>query len=152
MNSNLDAKNDFIAALQENMREKNDEAQYFVMQLEKSSEVIKDQEEEIKCMARRPQTKVIIQKTQEDIKLFVQRMKTKGTNTESNDFTEIIKVKEILLLCILYLYFYFSILRTRFYSRIKKLMNFNQKSKSVMQKFAIWSKVSNIQSQVKISR
>ena len=134
------------------MREKKDEAQYCVMQLEKSSEVIKDQEEEIKCMARRPQTKVINQKTQEDIKLFVQRMKTKGTNTESNDFTEIIKVKEILLLCILYLYFYFSILRTRFYSRIKKLMNFNQKSKSVMQKFAIWSKVSNIQSQVKISR
>ena len=152
MNSNLDAKNDFISALQENMREKNDEAQYFVMQLEKSSEVIKDQEEEIVCMARRPQTKVIIQKTQEDIKLFVQRMKTKGTNTESNDFTEIIKVKEILLLCILYLYFYFSILRTRFYSRIKKLMNFNQKSKSVMQKFGIWSKVSNIQSQAKISR
>jgi hypothetical protein len=152
LNSNLDAKNDFIAALQENMREKKDEAQYCVMQLEKSSEVIKDQEEEIVCMARRPQTKVIIQKTQEDIKLFVQRMKTKGTNTESNDFTEIIKVKEILLLCILYLYFYFSILRMRFYSRIKKLMNFNQKSKSVMQKFAIWSKVSNIQSQVKISR
>ena len=152
MNSNLDAKNDFISALQENMREKNDEAQYCVMQLEKSSEVIKDQEEEIKCMARRPQTKVIIQKTQEDIKLFVQRMKTKGTNTESSDFTEIIKVKEILLLCFLYLYFYFSILRMRFYSRIKKLMNFNQKSKSVMQKFAIWSKVSNIQSQVKISR
>ena len=134
------------------MREKKDEAQYFVMQLEKSSEVIKDQEEEIKCMARRPQTKVINQKTQEDIKLFVQRMKTKGTNTESNDFTEIIKVKEILLLCFLYLYLYFSILRMRFYSRIKKLMNFNQKSKSVMQKFAIWSKVSNIQSQVKISR
>ena len=134
------------------MREKKDEALYFVMQLEKSSEVIKDQEEEIVCMARRPQTKVINQKTQEDIKLFVQRMKTKGTNTESNDFTEIIKVKEILLLCILYLFFYFSILRTRFYSRIKKLMNFNQKSKSVMQKFAIWSKVSNIQSQVKISR
>ena len=134
------------------MREKKDEAQYFVMQLKKSSEVIKDQGQEIKSIKRRPQTKVIIQKTQEDIKLFVQRMKTKGTNTESNDFTEMIKVKEILLLCFLYLYFYFSILRTRFYSRIKKLMNFNQKSKSVMQKFAIWSKVSNIQSQVKISR
>ena len=81
------------------MREKNDEAQYFVIQLEKSSEVIKDQEEEIKSIKRRPQTKVINQKTQEDIKLFVQnvrsnqRMKTKGTNTESNDFTEIIKVR-----------------------------------------------------------
>ena len=134
------------------MREKKDEAQYFVMQLKKSSEVIKDQGQEIKSIKRRPQTKVINQKTQEDIKLFVQRMKTKGTNTESNDVTEIIKVKEILFLCILYLYFYFSILRTRFYSRIKKLMNFNQKSKSVMQKFAIWSKLSNIQSQVKISR
>ena len=134
------------------MREKKDEAQYCVMQLKKSSEVIKDQGQEIKSIKRRPQTKVINQKTQEDIKLFVQRMKTKGTNTESNDVTEITKVKEILLLCILYLFFYFSILRTRFYSRIKKLMNFNQKSKSVMQKFGIWSKVSNIQSQAKISR
>ena len=47
LNSNLDAKNDFIAALQQNIDEKNKEFQCLVMQLEKTSEVTKIQEGEI---------------------------------------------------------------------------------------------------------
>ena len=40
------------------MEEKNSEAEYLEMQLEKSSEVIKGQEEEIKSIKRRPQTEM----------------------------------------------------------------------------------------------
>ena len=73
LNSNLDAKNDFIVALEQSIDEKNKESQFLVMQMEKSREVIKDQDEEINSIRRRPQTgskKVIYQKTQEDIETF----------------------------------------------------------------------------------
>jgi len=88
LNSNLDAKNEFIAALQNNMEEKNSEAEYLEMQLEKSSEVIKGQEEEIKSIKRRPQT---------EMKKLVRTnrmMKNSGMNTETNNFMEIIKLLE----------------------------------------------------------
>jgi len=88
LNSNLDAKNDFIVALEQSIDEKNKESQFLVMQMEKSREVIKDQDEEINSIRRKPQTgsKKIVRTSR--------IMKNKGVNTETNEFTEIIKLLE----------------------------------------------------------
>eukprot|EP00092_Neocalanus_flemingeri_P012858 GFUD01013854.1.p1 GENE.GFUD01013854.1~~GFUD01013854.1.p1 ORF type:complete len:1121 (+),score=326.05 GFUD01013854.1:259-3621(+) len=85
LNSNLDAKNDFIEALQQNIEKERKESQFLEKQLEKSGEVIKEQEEGINTMKRTPQTQ--IKKNVRNSRL----MKNKGINTETSNFTEIIK-------------------------------------------------------------
>ena len=58
LNANLDAKNEFITALQDNMKEKNVESEYLEDQLEKSREVIKEQERDIKSLKGRLQAEI----------------------------------------------------------------------------------------------
>ena len=58
LNANLDAKNEFITALQDNMKEKNVESEYLEDQLEKSREVIKEQERDIKSLKGRLQSEI----------------------------------------------------------------------------------------------
>jgi len=58
LNANLDAKNEFITALQDNMKEKNVKSEYLEDQLEKSSEVIKEKDREIKFLKGRLQAEI----------------------------------------------------------------------------------------------
>jgi len=88
LNANLDAKSEFIVALQKNLEEKNDEAKYYLIQLQKSDELIKVQEKEINSI-RKAQTSMIKKKSRPR-----KCAKSVGVGTDSNNFIELIKLLE----------------------------------------------------------
>lgn len=85
LNANLDAKNDFISALQDEIREKNNETKCFLTQLDNRASAIKLMEQELKSLRYKSR--------------FGKRksVSNKGVGTESDSF-EIVKHLEDVIL------------------------------------------------------